>query len=60
MSDDNSYNRSLSNQGVNHNSNQVKYLIISNFKIIEYLFLLISLKVKTSIFVFGMMLWKNI
>ena len=30
----------------NHNSNQVKYKIISNLKIIEYFFLLINLRIK--------------
>ena len=38
----------------NHNSNQVKYNMISNLKIIEYFFLLINLRIKSnSVLVFG-------
>ena len=47
----------------NHNSNQVKYKIISNLKIIEYLFLLINLKVKKkkhSVLVFGIIVYEKI
>ena len=38
----------------------MKYYIIPNFKTIEYFFLLISLKIKTSVFVFGMMIYGKI
>ena len=45
----------------NHDSNQLKYKIISNLKIIEYLFLLINLRIKSnSVLVFGIIIYGKI
>ena len=45
----------------NHDSNQLKYKIISNLKIIEYLFLLINLRIKNnSVLVFGIIIYGKI
>ena len=46
----------------NHNSNQVKYKIISNLKIIEYFFLLINLRIKKNnrVLVLGIIIYEKI